>query len=335
MQRKLSCVAACAYAVTVFGVVTSGHAQSIHATRVVAFDDRGQLGGGNFDPSLALGPMGGGGHVHSLGRGGFLTLGFAVTIVDGPGADLIVGENPFGSTTEPWKSFAEVAFVEVSSNGTDFARFPARYTGPQVQPGPFDFLDSGAYGNLTGRFVVNASAADPQDVVDAGGDAFDLADLANDPLVLGGQVDLNAITEVRIVDAESGVATDTRGVTIYDTGGVGSADIDGVTVIQHAGNQSPNAPRVDLTIPADGRFSLTISDPDGLTDLDPASLRAALWGNELAFGALLDVSGITQVTNTSFTMELLAPLPPGILLAMQVSVKDRAGHRSGASRTRP
>lgn len=71
------------------------------ATRVVSFDTRGNAGGGVFQSSNLLGAPRGGGlaqgslHVHSLGIGGEATLGFDVTIVDGPGCDLIVSENAF------------------------------------------------------------------------------------------------------------------------------------------------------------------------------------------------------------------------------------------------
>ena len=76
-------------------------APSPFATRVVAFDDRGQAGGGIFNPANALGQPGGSTDVHSLGIGGSLTLGFDVVIVDGPGADLLIAENPFASTANP------------------------------------------------------------------------------------------------------------------------------------------------------------------------------------------------------------------------------------------
>lgn len=56
--------------------------------------------------------------VISLGDGGFITLSFDVPIRNGAGADFAVFENAFNDT------FLELAFVEVSSNGSDFFRFP-------------------------------------------------------------------------------------------------------------------------------------------------------------------------------------------------------------------
>ena len=58
------------------------------------------------------------------------------------------------------ESFSEMAFVEVSSDGVQFVRFPSAYYGPPV------VLAENPMG----------PPADPQDVVEAGGDAFDLPD---------------------------------------------------------------------------------------------------------------------------------------------------------------
>lgn len=324
-------VSTCAAAIACAAASLAAQQPSVFASHVVAFDDHGQAGGGVFQPGNALGTNDG--TVHSLGNGGSLTLGFGVVITDGPGADLIVAENPFTSTTAPWESFAELCFVEVSSDGLHFARVPSRYTGPQVDPGPFAFLHSGWFGNLVGSGGVNLGVADAQDVVRAGGDAIDLADLAGDPLVRSGVVDLHAITQVRLVDVLNGVDVDAHGTTIRDTGG-GSADIDGVTVVQHQGSQNPHGPRVDLVIPQDGDFALMISDVDGIADLDLASFGVALWGVQIDPAALFEIGVVTQITPTSFTLRLGSPLPASIPLKMSVSVKDHAGNRSGATRTR-
>lgn len=315
--------------------VASAQAPSIFATQVIASDTRGGAGGGIFNPSLALGAPHGALDVHSLGIGGSLTLGFAVTIDDGPGADLIVSENCFHASFTD--AFAEVAFVEVSSNGVDFARLPSAYYGAQAEPGPFGTMTVGSYDNLAGQTPCRAAtdpAADPQDLVEAGGDAFDLADLASDPLVLQQRVDLHAITQVRLVDAVSGSALDSRSVLIRDAG-AGSADIDAVTVIHHQGNASGNGPRVRLDLRADGSFTLRLEDPDGWQDLDPSSLRCALWGQRLDIGALFAVLQLQQWDQNGLTLVQPWPLPPSLRLRLSVSVKDRAGQRSGQSRSRP
>src|SRR5205823_13446223 len=80
---------------------------------------------------------------------------------------------------------------------------------------------------------VDTNTIDPFDPSAAGGDAFDLADLQNHPLVQSGLVRLNAIRYVRIIDVlGDGSLTDTLGRPIYDaTGFNNSCDIDAVSVI--------------------------------------------------------------------------------------------------------
>lgn len=307
-------------------------AQSVHATSVVAIDTKGSAGGGIFNPANLLGAPDGA--VNSLGIGGSVTLGFAVTIVDGPGADLLVTENAFYSGA-PAFAFSEAVLVEVSSNGVDFARFPSAYYGPQAQPGPFGVTHVGWYSGLGGITPASfGSGIDPQDVVAAGGDAFDLADLKTHPLVVLGKVTLNAITQVRLVDVVSGLDLDGRGVPIFDPG-AGSTDIDAVTVLHHTGNVAAAAPLVDLRIPADGNLVLTLSHPSGIASLDPGSLGIALYGIPLANPFdLLAALQLVAVTPTSFTLTLGGPLPQGFPLRLSVAVKDLAGHASGATRVR-
>lgn len=319
------------------GSITS---QVPYATRVVVFDTNNNAGGGTFMPSNALGaPLGGGSSsgsadVHSLGTDGTLTLGFPVTLVDGPGADFLVAENPFAIS--PGQVYAELMFVEVSSNGTDFARFSSRFFGGDGSA--FAINTVGFVAGLAGQTPVFANpanaAVDPQDVVEAGGDAFDLADLRTHHLVRSGAVNLQHITQVRLVDVVSGQSLDERGRAILDPGS-GSADVDGVTVIHHTGNVSAHGPEVTLHVPADGNFALTIGDPDGIGDLDPASLRLSLFGEPVDPTPILALMTLHHLTATSFTLQLGGPLPPGWVLQLGVSIKDRAGNRSGALRQRP
>ena len=318
-------------------------AQAAHATRVIAFDTRGDLGGGSFDPSLALGaPRGAGAglgstHVHSLGIGGSLTLGFDVAITDGPGADFVVAENPFfGPGPDAWQTFAEVAFVEVSTDGVTFARIPNAYHGPQAEPGAFGTVRIGSYRGLAGAtpcYPADA-ATDPRDLARVGGDAFDLAALATAPEVVAGLVDLTAIHEIRLVDVRSGLDLDSDGMPIRDAG-LGSADIDAVTVLHPAppAPPAPSAPTVALTIPSDGRFALEIHDPDGLDDL--VTVSTSLLGlpqpaSEI-FGSLVP----TVFDPTRVRLELPTPVPAGVWFQLGVFVVDRAGGASGARCARP
>ena len=304
------------------------------ADRVIASDSRGGAGGGIFDPARALGAPGGPTDVHSLGIGGSLTLGFPVVIVDGPGADLLVTENPFRSASQPDQTFAEVFFVEVSSDGVVFARVPTRYRGPQVDPGPFSFVSAGWYEGFGGVLPTNATSGgsiDPLDPVRAGGDAIDLATLLTDPLVLSGAVDLQNITAVRLVDVRTGVDTDSVGVLVRDPGS-GSADIDAVGVLQHRGNQpAPStAPNVQVRVPADGRFEVTIGDPNGLADLDPAQVAVGIWGIEVGLDALLAIAPISNVTPQEVTLTFTSTLPASLRLQMSATARDLAGTRVSA-----
>jgi hypothetical protein len=71
-------------------------------------------------PENALGPATGNSvDVVSLGDGGVATLTFARPIKNGSGPDFCVFENAFSDT------YLELAFVEVSSDGVRFVRFPA------------------------------------------------------------------------------------------------------------------------------------------------------------------------------------------------------------------
>jgi hypothetical protein len=135
----------------------------------------GQDTGQNLFPAPVLGPPKGGGicqgstDVVSLGNGGFVVLEFAGNaIVDGPGPDFIVFENPFGVDCDPSQIFAELGTVAVSEDGEHWTDFPCTATTPP-------------YGQCSGWRIVNANAGgndiDPTDPAVAGGDPYDLADI--------------------------------------------------------------------------------------------------------------------------------------------------------------
>ena len=270
-----------------------------HATSVVQFVP-GVNANPQFPSTLALGgPQGGGLNngaldVVVLGTGGSITLGFDVVIQDGPGADFIASENGF-SFAAPNEIFAEVAFVEVSSDGVVFARLPSRYAGPPNALPPFGTSAMGTFAGLVGGMPgianVLTNSIPPEDPVRAGGEAFDLAPLAAHPLVLTGQLDLQAVKYVRIVDVPEGQVSDSYGNLIYDHGGAnGSADIDAVTVINHPATVTPNQPVCDLSLDGAGFLVLRLGDPNGLADLDFSTLRASFDLVEFSFFSVLPVS---------------------------------------------
>lgn len=293
----------------------------------------------SFPPANLLGgPLGGGLFAGStdvvvLGVGGSVTVGFNVTIQDGPGADFLAFENglTFGSSSV----FSEVAYVEVSSDGVNFARFPSRYGGPNAQQPAFGTLPMGTFAGLVGGIPVIANVATntipPEDPVRAGGEAFDLAELANDPLVVNGTVDVSAITQVRFVDAPEGVSLDSLGHPIWDNGGAtGSADLDAVVVVNHPGTVTASQPVCDLRLDAAGYLVLRLGDPNGFVDLDLSKLRASFDLVEFPFVAVLPVFVPTAFDGSVYELKTIAPVVgAGITGAFAMSVHDFAGGFSG------
>jgi hypothetical protein len=159
----------------------------------------------------------------TLGDGGSITVYLESGISNGPLDDFAVFENGFFDVNG---LFAEFAFVEVSSNGVDFVRFDsdALNTFPVA---PFATLDPTDYYGLAGRHETGF------------GTGFDLADLASDPLVLAGTVNILDIQYVRVVDViGDGSTTDGLGNPIYDpyptAFAAGGFDLEAVGVIHVA-----------------------------------------------------------------------------------------------------
>ena len=156
----------------------------------------------------------------SLGDGGWIILGFDSGISDGPGVDFAVFEN--GISTE-FGLFAEFGFVEVSSDDVYYARFDAidLHGLPLL---PFEEVDPSQYYNVAG------------DQPNGLGTGFDLAELASHPLVLSGDLDLDDVGYVRVIDViGDGTTFESTGGKVYDpfptafpTGGF---DLNGIGVV--------------------------------------------------------------------------------------------------------
>lgn len=118
------------------------------------------------------------GTVISLGDSGIATVTFSGLVYNGAGPDFAVFENAFNHT------FLELAFVEVSSNGIDFYRFPSHsLTDTSIAVGSFGEVFADSIHNLAGKYAVNY------------GTPFDLVDLDT---VTG--LNINSISHIRIVD---------------------------------------------------------------------------------------------------------------------------------------
>jgi hypothetical protein len=140
---------------------------------------------------------------------GRMTLSFAQPIFNGPGADLAVFENASTFFTAP-VIFGELAFVEVSSSGVDFVRFPAVSRNTEADlDAPFgrDFagIDTTNIYNLAGVHPMRT------------GTPFDLAELTSAAAVVSGAVNLSGIRFVRLVDIPgNGAFTDSLGNPVLD-----------------------------------------------------------------------------------------------------------------------
>ncbi|GAA4238996.1 hypothetical protein GCM10022291_31600 [Postechiella marina] len=116
--------------------------------------------------------------VVSLGDGGTAVLTFEKPIVNNSGFDFAVFENSFSDT------FLELAFVEVSSDGTNFFRFPSHsQTQTDTQVGGFGSIDPTYINNFAGKY--RASYGTP----------FNLDDIPDDAML-----NKNAITHVKLID---------------------------------------------------------------------------------------------------------------------------------------
>lgn len=172
----------------------------------------------------------------SLGDGGRATLTFDEPIRNVEGPDFAVFENSYND------SFLELAFVEVSSDGERFVRFPATSLTPtDVQVGTYGSVDPTMINNLAGKYRVGY------------GTPFDLDELCD-----SAGIDVNNITHVRLVDvvgtvdpvyasydAYGNIVNDpypTRD-TVYGSGGF---DLTGVAVI----NQTASTEGIAEAVPA-------------------------------------------------------------------------------------
>ncbi len=167
-------------------------------------------GGGNASagsPNYVLGPVTCDvGNIISLGDGGELTLTFTLPIYDGSGDDLVVFENGFFSGLG---LFADLGFVEVSTDGVIFARFP----GISLTPSPVD-----SYDTIDPTDVFYLAGKHPgANQQPCEGTGFDLSSLSSHPAVVSGDVDLAEINYVKVIDViGNGSTQDSQSNPVYD-----------------------------------------------------------------------------------------------------------------------
>lgn len=129
------------------------------------------------DSSAAFGKADG--DVVSLGDSGYVEITFNPALSNQSGPELAIFENSFSDT------YLELAFVEISSDGVNYVRFPAHsLTQVTQQVGGFGSIDPTDIHNLAGKYRADY------------GTPFDFSDLKDST-----SVDIQAVTHLRIVDA--------------------------------------------------------------------------------------------------------------------------------------
>ncbi len=172
-------------------------------------------------PEYALGEVNS--NVVSLGDGGIATYFFTSPIKNESGFDFAIFENGFSD------EFLELAFVEVSSDGVNFVRFPAHcLIQDSVQIATYEASgDATKIHNLAGKYRVNF------------GTPFDL-----DDLIGSSNLDVNQIHFVRIIDVVGSIdpvfgSTDINGNYINDpyptAFASGGFDLDAIAVFHMEG----------------------------------------------------------------------------------------------------
>ncbi|MBU0487324.1 MAG: T9SS type A sorting domain-containing protein [Bacteroidetes bacterium] len=201
--------------------------------------------------SATLGKPDAGGTL-SLGDGGVATVSFDVDIADKPGPDFAVFENSFDNT------FLELAFVEVSSDGISFVRFPSiSLTSDTIQIGTFGTVDATKVHNLAGKYRAGY------------GVPFDLAELTDTSLI-----DIHEIRYVRVIDVVGSIDSayfshDSNGNIINDpfptpfpTGGF---DLSGVGVIHTATGieEDCKSEKINITVLPNASKQIVLTNHSG------------------------------------------------------------------------
>lgn len=157
--------------------------------------------------------------VVSLGDSGYVTYTLPNPIMNHDGYDFAVFENSFSD------DYLELAFVEVSSDGQNFVRFPATSNiQTSTQTDTYGLTDATKVHNLAGKYRGYY------------GTPFELDDVAD-----SNDVDINAITHIRVVDVVGSIdpnygTRDHLGNLINDpypsAFASGGFDLDGVAILK-------------------------------------------------------------------------------------------------------
>ena len=259
--------------------------------------DKPHLGYASFgDDTLVLGRPGAGGAIEivydvvSLGDGGMATVTFASPIYNGEGPDFAVFENGFDIDDEYDPTgvlhFLELAFVEVSSDGENFFRFPA------VTNVPSDKQLNGSAG-IDPSLIHNFAGKYDQYY----GTPFDLDEVEDNDLL-----NKNHVTHVRVIDVvgcikpqyatydSEGHVVNDPWFTSFDTGGF---DLEAVGVIHDLAHN--DVPEIDVEqvsmYPNPVKDKLTVK-AEALQSVEVFNLVGQLVKTSKA--SVVDMSNLTQ-----------------------------------------
>ncbi len=319
MERRISALVA-VMCWLVCGPMSLSHvyAQSPGADSVVAFTPGEAAGfGADSMPDVVLSVPHGAGDtegsldVLSLGVGGAITLYFKDDIiVDGPGPDFTVFENPFFIAGDSLDRYIEAAIVEVSRDGEEYYRFPFDFRPEAGPPG-----NPHRYVGLAGVEPVysNDGYPDPTDPGVSGGDHFDL-----------GQVGLPNASYIRIIDTGSNTR-DEDGDLVTDNGldlpPQAGFDLDAACRVNWTTRSNPFRVTSATALRSDRivvDFSKVLSEGQ---EIPPEYF--ALDGNPLS-----DADSIRSIDSTTIAIHLSSPLPDGSPLPV-LTVSQWIGSRSG------
>ncbi len=228
--------------------------------------------------------------VVSLGDAGYAVLTFDMPITNGAGYDFAVFENALNHT------FLELAFVEVSSDGVHFYRFPSvSNTQTTQQIGNSGGVDATNLHNLAGKYIVGW------------GTPFDLEELDG-----YSNLDINNVTHVRIVDVVGSInplygTTDKNGHLInepYPTAFNSSGfDLSGVAVMNGWTPTAVNNYQQEISFMAYPNPCQNVLNMNNVTVNEPVSLFNAM-GQQIW-------NGMTQDTYMQIDMQAY---PAGIYM---------------------
>lgn len=211
------------------------------------------------------------GAVVSLGDMGSVTYFFENPIVDSQGYDFVVFENGFAEPGNPSMAFLEFAFVEASSDGVYWTKFPSTCLLDSTNQLPMAgvYSDASKVHNLAGKYIANY------------GTPFDLFDLA-----FSSSLHLDNIRFIRITDVvgtlqENYCARDWFGHKINDPYPTpinsGGFDLDALGIIHQKYPLGVTAPSWEEPI------SFYPNPTDGILTCDQA--------NQIASIQLIDFTG--------------------------------------------